>query len=110
MHKSNEFSFNLSNSEKLSPLIILIFLSSPILFFATLQNSFDKSIPTALRLRLCAATRLEPTPLNGSIIKASFFEKVFISFSHKETGYEAGCPIPFSSLVLVKFLHMLKEF
>ena len=50
---------------------------------------------------------------NGGILNKNvmeFFEKVFISFSHKETGYEAGCPISFSSLVLVKFLHMLKEF
>ena len=76
IHKSKEFSSNLSNSLKLFPLIIFIFLSFPILCSAILQNSSDKSIPIALYPKLCAATRLEPIPLNGSIIIELFFENV----------------------------------
>ena len=91
-------------------LITFIFLSFSILCFAILQNSSDKSIPMALCPKLRAATRVEPIPLNGSIIIELFFENVLINFSHKETGYEAGCFISFSSLVFVRFLHILKEF
>ena len=86
MHKSKEFASNLSSSIKLSPLMISMLSSWPILLCASSQNSSDKSMPVAGLPRLYEATSVEPVPLKGSIILPPLFEKVLMSFSHKETG------------------------
>ena len=66
-----------------------ILLSPPILFRAISQKSDERSIPTAVHPNFWAATVVEPIPLKGSITLELGLENVLISFSHKETGYDA---------------------
>lgn len=86
-HKSKLSSLIFFSSLKLSPFIISIFLSLFfILVFAISQNSFDKSIPTPSLPKSSQATKVEPIPLKGSMILASFFENVLISLLQRATG------------------------